>query len=208
MWGIEIILLEELVRCEKKVWEKVVLELTLTIACDVFELIQNPKKEISGFEMSLDVSGEKKTQKKIAQEFIDEETIELIETETDDSPTVRYTTEQEEIFGAIEYGTAPLDYIKMFYGDEKRKGRFKDQEEEGEYKGMALNAQTKSETMSQEEAVETLIDLQYAAALADSSRVSVETKKRFATWVMFNQGKMMFFQNVYGVTGDVDYSSI
>ena len=62
------------------------------------------------------------------------------------------------------------------------------------------------ENMDIEEAKETLVSIQYATVLGSMTEMSLEKRRQFATWVSFNKGLMKLFENLYGVTGDVDYS--
>ena len=62
------------------------------------------------------------------------------------------------------------------------------------------------ENMDIEEAKETLVSIQYATVLGSMTEMSLEKRRQFATWVSFNKGLMNLFENLYGVTGDVDYS--
>lgn len=148
-------------------------------------------------------ASEKKEQKKL-----DDLTERDGEKVHEDGFTLRYSVMRDEVFGDGGYVSLPIDYIKMFYGEEKKAKLHFDGVYAHGSDGVVVSATSYSETMTKEEAEETIIDLQYAAALFDSSNVSATTKKRFATWCMFNQSMMMFFQNVYGLTGDVNYSSI
>jgi hypothetical protein len=101
------------------------------------------------------------------------------------------------------YETQQLDYSKLFNFSSYKK----ESEQEEVYKNeFEINfSDTQSETMTDEEAHETLEDIQYSQALGNSTNVDYVTRKKFANWVAFNPVLMRLFES-QSFTRDVNYS--
>ena len=144
-------------------------------------------------------------EKKLKQNGNEDE-VEIVEEREEDKETlsITYDTTEELIIGNI-YGVSKIDYDQLFNSKiNVKKAEF----EEIEYQSERISNETKSETMSTEEASEMLLDIQYGAITGTNSDKSIIEKKRFINWTIFNQELLMLFHSLYSMTGDVDYSRI
>jgi len=135
----------------------------------------------------------------------DSDTLEDDDNKTDHiEPIITYLSSEEEQFLAENfYKTGIVDYDELFNYNPNSV----------DYtigiKGLEVNSSisnTNSETMTAEEAEETLIEIQYATVLGTINEISHEKRRKFSTWVTFNSALMSLFHSLYAVTGDVDYS--
>ncbi len=116
--------------------------------------------------------------------------------------TVTYSSEHER-FLAENFYKSNLDYDNLFsytFSGVKT-NNFTDFYEEEK---LAHNVTYKD--MDTEEAKETLVSIQYATVLGSMTELSLEKRRQFANWVMFNKDLMKLFETTYGVTRDIDYA--
>ena len=106
--------------------------------------------------------------------------------------------------GAVQYTATPLDYESLFSGPTKRMTSASGKEEE--YWSVTPVKDTEAETMSTEEATETLQGIQYAAVTGTLSEMDHTQRKRFALWAMLNPAERELNHRTYALTSDVDYS--
>ena len=62
------------------------------------------------------------------------------------------------------------------------------------------------EQISAVEASETMREVQFAALLGAKTEVSYIKRKKMANWAMFNSAELRLFENMYGLTRDIDYA--
>lgn len=143
-----------------------------------------------------------KKEGKIKEE--DAEKDEEIEKDENDETTVTsYTSHEEELILHNQYGNSKLDYNLLF---NSRVNVKKLEFEEIDYTFSKLQNETKSETMSLEEASKMLQDIQYGALTGTNSGKNLSERRRFVNWTVFNQELLMLFHSLYSLTGEVDYS--
>lgn len=106
--------------------------------------------------------------------------------------------------GAVQYSATPLDYESLFSGPTK--GMTSAFGKDEEYWSVTPVKDTEAETMSSEEARETLQGIQYAAVTGTLSEMDHTDRRRFALWAMLNTAERELQHRTYAFTSDVDYS--
>lgn len=120
----------------------------------------------------------------------------------EDFPEVAYSFSEEQLFLNRIYGQAALDYLKLWYGENKP-ANFRPEEEY--LAEMILPDNSDSDVLTTEEAQETLQEIQYAALLGTPTAVDSEQRKKFDFWIKFNPALFKLFEMMYSLTRDVDY---
>jgi hypothetical protein len=118
---------------------------------------------------------------------------------------ISYSFEQEKVFNELHYAGGPLDYVKLWYGENEGSGSF---DFEDDYWGFTHVNDVDSEMLSTEEAQKTFTEIQYATVMGDSVSVSSIDKRKFDTWIKFNKHLFQMFETMYSVTRDVDYKPL
>ncbi len=126
--------------------------------------------------------------------------------EGDAEPLALAYSFHEEEFIASRYNHAPLDYVKLFYGESARAGIFTTDDEY--LVGIDLANDTDAEILTTEEAEQALIEIQYAAATGDHFVVNCEMKRKFDMWIKFNPALFSLFKSLHEITSNVDYRPI
>jgi len=134
-------------------------------------------------------------------------TEELEETEAGDEPDmilkINYSFQEEQFILGQLYNTPTLDYVKMFYGEDKKATAKYIQEEE-----YATNhaQDTERDLLSASEAKELFMDMQYAMVTGASSDINFDDRRKFNYWIMFNRALFGMFESE-GVTREVNYAA-
>ena len=110
---------------------------------------------------------------------------------------------EEVIFAAGQYAAdSPLDYEQLFRYHEPSSSSPSEQEEYAS----SVSSDTTSETMTNEEAHDTVQEFQYAAVLGTMHDISYIKRGRFALWAQLNPAERELFHRLHALTGDVNYS--
>ena len=148
------------------------------------------------------ITKKKKVEKPVKKKKSDLEEETKKKKEIKEHRTVTYSSEHER-FLAENFYKSNLDYDNLFsytFSGVKT-NNFTDFYEEEK---LAHNVTYKD--MDTEEAKETLVSIQYATVLGSMTELSLEKRRQFANWVMFNKDLMKLFETTYGVTRDIDYA--
>ena len=63
-----------------------------------------------------------------------------------------------------------------------------------------------SETMSLQQAKDTLTDIQYAQVTGNLGSMDLQERRKFANWAQYNPEFLSLFHRIHSITGNVDYS--
>ena len=96
-----------------------------------------------------------------------------------------------------------LDYNQLF--TEKNSNKEINSIFEEEYWLQSASSEKDSEILSNEEAEETLKNIQYAHLLGQSNEVSMSQRRKFYWWIKENPALFNLFENMHALTRDVDY---
>ncbi|MBT4935725.1 hypothetical protein HOL21_01505 [Candidatus Woesearchaeota archaeon] len=140
--------------------------------------------------------------------------IEEIE-DNDDNETENDNTKDEIVLSQITYSfeneefamggfrtDAPLDYVKLWYGESKHRGTFSS---EPEYETERVLIDEASEVITEVEAKQTLVQIQYATVFGSALEVSSMDRRKLDMWAKFNSSLFTMFERLYAVTNDVNY---
>ena len=119
------------------------------------------------------------------------------------SPQVDYSFQEEQFILGQLYHTPALDYVKMFYGEDKKVAAQYMLDEE--YTANHA-ADTERELLSASEAKELFMDMQYATATGAASDINFDARRKFNYWIMFNKALFGMFESE-GVTREVNYAA-
>ena len=121
----------------------------------------------------------------------------------DISPQVNYSFHEERFVAGQFYNTPALDYVKMFYGEDKKAAAQYIQEE-----NYATNHAPDAEQklLSASEAKELFMDMQYATVTRAASDINFDDRRKFNYWIMFNRALFGIFE-LEGVTREVNYAA-
>lgn len=128
-------------------------------------------------------------------------------TELDDLQTRLFQFEYDHADESIELQNpdSVLDYDKLFYTNSNVKDKF--YIEEDYLSQTEESTDTKMETMTHEEAEETMQEMQYSK-ITGSGSVTLEKRRRLSNWLLFNRVRMGLWESLNAVTRDIDYSSL
>ena len=121
----------------------------------------------------------------------------------DDSPQVNYSFHEERFIAGQFYNTPALDYVKMFYGEDKKAAAHYIPEEEY---ATTHAPDTERELLSASEAKELFMDMQYATVTGAASDINFDDRRKFNYWIMFNRALFGIFE-LEGVTREVNYAA-
>lgn len=116
-----------------------------------------------------------------------------------------YNFAEEEFLSQGQYPSLPLDYVKMFYGENKKKPLAF--ESEDEYWTEAALADVENDMLTTSEAKETFLATQYVAAAGAWSETNIDKKRRLDLWIKVNAAMFAALHTLYAFTGDVNYSA-
>lgn len=119
------------------------------------------------------------------------------------SPQTSYSFQEEQFITGMQYHAPVLDYVKLWYGENKEKRvEYTSSTEavaEAWFEG-------ESEILTVREATDTFMDLQYQAIQGNVYQVNVEERRRFALWINFNPALFKLLESTQGLTRDVNYA--
>ncbi len=117
------------------------------------------------------------------------------------SSTITYTINPE-----LTTQTASIDYGQLLYGDQKTTPpSFK---LDDDYWSTTAVADVQSEMISHEEAQQTIVGIQYAAVLGNSTEINSEERRKLNLWILFNPAQFKMAESMYAVTSNVDYGPL
>ncbi len=121
-------------------------------------------------------------------------------------PQLFYSFQGEDLMFALASAIPPLDYDKLWYGEQQQKPPLYQPEEDH----WAEIESSESESLSQEEVGQVVIKIQYSAALGTLQGISLAERRRFSNWEKqdCNKALLMYYHRMYAVTDDVDYSKV
>jgi hypothetical protein len=96
-----------------------------------------------------------------------------------------------------------IDYEQLFTLNESYKTQ--DSNLMDKYWLQLLTPDSKSKILSNEEAEETMISIQYAHLLGQSNDVSIEQRRKFHWWIKENPALFSLFENMHPLTREVNY---
>jgi len=96
-----------------------------------------------------------------------------------------------------------LDYNRLF--TEKDSKKEMNSSFEDEYWLQTASSEKDSDILSNEEAEETLKNIQYAHLLGQGNEVSMNQRRKFYWWIKENPALFNLFENMHALTRDVDY---
>lgn len=135
---------------------------------------------------------------------VDLEDEEDSETETEITPQVNYSFIEEEFIMGLAHNVPVLDYEKLWYG-EKTPTKY---EPEEEYWVPSPKTENETEMLTNEEAQETFMEIQYATMLGTLSDMNMIQKRKFDLWIKFNPALFKLFELTYSVTREVNYAEV
>jgi hypothetical protein len=167
---------------------------------ELFEKVEDNTDKESNLETKTKTTKVKQSKK---VENIDD--LEDTEEDSDDDEetiTITYGINEEEILAKDFYKSSQVDYNKLFATEYKQGEGIEVYESEFS----ALVSDTHSETMgSAKEAEETFTKMQYAQILGAKSEVDYVTRKKFSNWITFNKALFSLFE-ANSVTKDINYT--
>lgn len=166
--------------------------------------IVSPSKQTTKVKKSVDLLVTQKDKEKTPKSKAEDLLKEVLELDESVMQVHDISYEVDPPIGIVE--STPFDYVKFMYGDSGDGARLRGEIDE-EYDANTFTMVVHSETMSDEEAAETVDDIQTAAVVGNLSAISFDKRKRLAMWAAFNPSLLMFYHHS-GVTGDVDYSRV
>ena len=113
-----------------------------------------------------------------------------------------YAFGEEQSFAEKFYNQMP-DYERLFSGPERRKSS---NEDDNDYAAGSSTPDVAMETMTREEAEETVKEINYATMLGTLSDLSYVRRRRFAVWADLNKAELAFIHHLNALTNEVDYS--
>ena len=122
--------------------------------------------------------------------------------EDDQMPNITYSFFEEQFIAGQLYNAPALDYVRMFYGEEKRGNTFA----QGEEYSTEHAVDTERELLSAAEAKELFSEIQYATVMGAASNVSFIDRRKFNYWIMFNRALFNMYQSE-AVTSEVNYGA-
>ncbi|PIN74311.1 hypothetical protein COV20_01695 [Candidatus Woesearchaeota archaeon CG10_big_fil_rev_8_21_14_0_10_45_16] len=117
------------------------------------------------------------------------------------SSDVEYSFADEELFKQL-YGTR-LDYNQLWYGEKRASSSFEPEEEY--WTGDARDSDVESEMMTDMEAKDAFVNIQYATALGAATEINFKERRKFDMWIKFNRSTFHAFELQYSFTRDIDY---
>ena len=132
-----------------------------------------------------------------------EEEFTVVEEDEEVNPEIEYSFFENEFIAGARYNAPALDYVKMFYGEDKVSSTKYVQDEEY---ATQHAPDTEREMMSATEAKELFKDIQYATVTGSGSDVSLKARRNFNTWIMFNKALFNMYQSE-AVTSEVNYAA-
>ncbi len=106
------------------------------------------------------------------------------------------------------YGADPaLDYEMLWYGPSKGKSGSSFEATEEYWTGNARMSDVESEMLTDMEAQETFVDIQYHTVSGDRFTTSFIQKRKFDLWIQFNRATFFMMEQAYGITRDTDYTA-
>jgi hypothetical protein len=163
----------------------------------LFEKVEDNTEKESNLETKT-----KKVKRSKKVENIDD--LEDTEEDSDDDEetiTITYGINEEEILAKDFYKSSQVDYNKLFATEYKQGEGIEVYESEFS----ALVSDTHSETMDNQEAEKTFTKMQYAQILGAKSEVDYVTRKKFSNWISFNKALFSLFE-ANSVTKDINYT--
>jgi hypothetical protein len=116
------------------------------------------------------------------------------------NPEAAYTHSQEELFTQDFYSNnTSISYEKLFADDPEYMGSNSNLSE-------MTYSDTDSETLTDEEAEETMEDLQYASMLGTFDSVDFVKRRKLAMWADLNPVERELYHKLNSLTCNVDYS--
>jgi len=121
--------------------------------------------------------------------------------------SIKYGLGEEEKLARDFYKPGSIDYIKLFYGDTGKIppvfAQLSDIYAENSGKSDVV-----AETMKNEEATATFMEIQYAAVTGAQSSISFRERHRLDTWIKFNKDLFGILRHSVALTQDIDYSRV
>jgi hypothetical protein len=108
----------------------------------------------------------------------------------------------EEEFLAQQFYQSGMNYDTLFYG-QMQKGNVG---EGYRYSEEQAVSDVKREMLTEDEAKQVFVKIQYAEILGQKTDVSVEERRRFDLWIKFNSALFGLFERIEAVTNDVNYA--
>lgn len=133
---------------------------------------------------------------------LEEPELETVAEEVPELEPIEYGFEQ--FMSETVYTPTSFNYLD-FYGPTREK-KDKDSEDYQSESTTKIISDVKDQQLSVAEAEQTIIRIQYAAALKNLSEVNYSEREKFAQWVKFNPVLMRMFETVHSMTQEVDYS--
>jgi hypothetical protein len=164
---------------------------------ELFEKVEDNTKK----ESNLEVKTKKVKQSKKVENIDDLEDTEEDSDDDEETITITYGINEEEILAKDFYKSSQVDYNKLFAAEYKQGEGIEVYESEFS----ALISDTHSETMDNQEAEETFTKMQYAQILGAKSEVDYVTRRKFSNWISFNKALFSLFE-ANSVTKDINYT--
>ncbi len=118
---------------------------------------------------------------------------------------INYSPEAEFLLNRI-YHPNPLDYVKLFYGGIK--SNVLGNPYASDTNKNSANSDVEQKLISDQQAENTAIKIQYSAALGNFEAVNFRERENYSNWVKFNPVLMRMFESVHGLTRDLNYDKL
>ena len=150
-------------------------------------------KQKEGLKLLLDKPIDKNLEDEVNDQEINSEIIENIDYSFHEQQLLERTYQQE---------NSKLDYEQLFSTTNLStiNSDFED-----EYWTNSTNSINNSELLSNEEAEETFLNIQYAYLLGQSNDISLDQRRKFHWWIKENPALFNLFENMHALTRDVNY---
>lgn len=138
----------------------------------------------------------------------EEETLESVAVQQpkakDEELSVSYALTPEKF---LPQESKPVSYFDIFYAEQQAiKNAYGPEHEEHIEWADTVEADTESLLLEDHDARATFQDIQYAATMQESDKVSLAERRRFAIWALSNSALLSYYESVYSFTQDVNYA--
>lgn len=146
-----------------------------------------------------------KDEKDLDEKDLEEEVEETEITKDEENQVIEvsYSIEEQELLSQVAYGGKPLDYIKLFFGEEADVYRQKNEEQD--FYSAALTIDGGSDMLTEEQAKESFKEIQYATMVGDRFKINSDQRHKFDQWIKFNKSLFQMYEVMHGMSKEVDY---
>ncbi len=132
---------------------------------------------------------------------------EAFDTVANESPPVDYSFLEEQFLAGLRYGAPALDYVKLWYGDDKGKPAEYISGTDIPGTGSTADSLTdgQSDMLTAKEAEEIFMEIQYHAMAGNIYQMNAQDLRKFNLSIIFDTALFKLRESLLGLTRNVNY---